>query len=96
MNVAGWRRICWKALERLGGVRGGLSYAVILVGAILGAITGTVAALGSIAIGLISLPIMLRYGYSVRHATGVVAASGTITQPLIVRAATTPVAWRTL
>jgi tripartite ATP-independent transporter DctM subunit len=52
---------------------------VILVGAVLGAITGTVAA-SVIAMGLISLPIMLRYGYSVPHATGVIAASGTITQ----------------
>lgn len=65
--------------QLFGGLRGGLSYAVILVGAVLGAITGTVA--GSvIAMGLISLPIMLKYGYSVRHATGVIAASGTITQ----------------
>ncbi len=60
-------------------MRGGLSYAVILVGAVLGAITGTVAA-SVIAIGLISLPIMMKYGYNIRHATGVVAASGTITQ----------------
>ena len=45
----------------------------------LGAITGTVAA-SVIAMGLISLPIMTRYGYNVRHATGVIAASGTITQ----------------
>ncbi len=65
--------------QLMGGLRGGLSYAVILVGAVLGAITGTVAA-SVIAIGLIALPIMLRYGYNVRHATGVVAASGTITQ----------------
>ena len=65
--------------QLFGGVRGGLSYAVILVGAVLGAITGTVAA-SVIAMGLISLPIMLKYGYNVRHATGVVAASGTITQ----------------
>ena len=47
--------------QLFGGVRGGLSYAVILVGAVLGAITGTVAA-SVIAMGLISLPIMLRYG----------------------------------
>jgi len=65
--------------QLFGGVRGGLSYAVILVGAILGAITGTVAA-SVIAMGLISLPVMTKYGYSVRHATGVIAASGTITQ----------------
>ncbi len=65
--------------QLFGGVRGGLSYAVILVGAVLGAITGTVAA-SVIAMGLISLPVMMRYGYNVRHATGVIAASGTITQ----------------
>jgi len=65
--------------QLFGGIRGGLSYAVILVGAVLGAITGTVAA-SVIAMGLISLPVMQRYGYSVRHATGVIAASGTITQ----------------
>jgi tripartite ATP-independent transporter DctM subunit len=65
--------------QLFGAVRGGLSYAVIIVGAILGAITGTVAA-SVIAMGLISLPVMMRYGYNVRHATGVIAASGTITQ----------------
>ena len=65
--------------QLFGPLRGGLSYAVILVGAVLGAITGTVAA-SVIAMGLISLPIMQRYGYSIRHATGVIAASGTITQ----------------
>jgi tripartite ATP-independent transporter DctM subunit len=65
--------------QLFGGLRGGLSYAVILVGAILGAITGTVAA-SVIAMGLIALPVMMKYGYSIRHATGVIAASGTITQ----------------
>ncbi len=65
--------------QLFGPVRGGLSYAVIFVGAILGAITGTVAA-SVIAMGLIALPIMMRYGYSARHTTGVIAASGTITQ----------------
>ncbi|RYE57088.1 MAG: TRAP transporter large permease subunit, partial [Rhizobiaceae bacterium] len=65
--------------QLFGPVRGGLSYAVIFVGAILGAITGTVAA-SVIAMGVISVPVMLRYGYSTRHAMGVVAASGTITQ----------------
>ena len=65
--------------QLFGGMRGGLSYAVIIVGAVLGAITGTVAA-SVIAMGLISLPIMMKYGYSVRHATGVIAASGTVTQ----------------
>src|SRR6201991_2178890 len=65
--------------QLFGPVRGGLSYAVIFVGAILGAITGTVAA-SVIAMGVIALPAMLRSGYSVRHTTGVIAASGTITQ----------------
>jgi len=65
--------------QLFGPVRGGLSYAVILVGAILGAVTGTVAA-SVIAMGVIALPVMMRHGYSMRHATGVVAASGTITQ----------------
>ncbi|HYF58793.1 MAG TPA: TRAP transporter large permease subunit [Burkholderiaceae bacterium] len=65
--------------QLFGGVPGGLAYAVILVGAILGAITGTVAA-SVIAMGVISLPIMMRYGYDMRLATGVIAASGTITQ----------------
>jgi len=65
--------------QLFGPVRGGLGYAVIVVGAILGAITGTVAA-SVIAMGLISLPVMMRYGYDQRFATGVIAASGTITQ----------------
>lgn len=62
-----------------GRVPGGLAYAVIVVGAILGAITGTVAA-SVIAMGVISLPVMMRYGYDQKLATGVIAASGTITQ----------------
>lgn len=65
--------------ELFGKIPGGLAYAVILVGAILGAITGTVAA-SVIAMGVISLPVMMRYGYDMRLATGVIAASGTITQ----------------
>jgi tripartite ATP-independent transporter DctM subunit len=65
--------------QLFGGLRGGLSYAVIFVGAVLGAITGTVAA-SVIAMGLIALPVMMKYGYNIRHATGVIAASGTITQ----------------
>jgi tripartite ATP-independent transporter DctM subunit len=65
--------------QLFGPIRGGLAYAVILVGALLGAITGTVAA-SVIAMGLISLPVMIRYGYDMRIATGVIAASGTITQ----------------
>jgi tripartite ATP-independent transporter DctM subunit len=65
--------------ELFGRVPGGLAFAVVIVGAILGAITGTVAA-SVIAMGMISLPIMMRYGYNMRLATGVIAASGTITQ----------------
>jgi len=65
--------------QLFGSVPGGLAYAVILVGAVLGAITGTVAA-SVIAMGVISLPVMMRYGYNPRLATGVIAASGTITQ----------------
>jgi len=65
--------------QLFGPVRGGLSYAVIFVGAILGAITGTVAA-SVIAMGVISVPVMMKYGYSTRHTMGVIAASGTITQ----------------
>ncbi|WP_295430915.1 TRAP transporter large permease subunit [uncultured Thiodictyon sp.] len=62
-----------------GGVRGGLAYAVIFVGALLAATTGVVAA-SVIAMGLISLPIMLRYGYDRPLAAGVIAASGTLAQ----------------
>src|SRR6201988_3200192 len=65
--------------QMFGPARGGLSYAVIFVGAILGAITGTVAA-SVIAMGVISMTPMLKYGYSTRHTMGVIAASGTITQ----------------
>jgi len=65
--------------QLFGPVPGGLAYAVVIVGAILGAITGTVAA-SVIAMGMISLPIMLKYGYDMRIGTGVIAASGTITQ----------------
>ena len=65
--------------QLFGPVRGGLGYSVILVGFILGAITGTVAA-QVIAMALISMPVMLRYGYNKRYITGVLAASGTITQ----------------
>ena len=65
--------------QLFGPVRGGLAYAVILVGALLAATTGVVAA-SVIAMGLISLPIMLRYGYDRRVASGVIAASGTLAQ----------------
>jgi len=65
--------------QLFGPVKGGLGYSVIIVGFILGAITGTVAG-QVIAMAMISLPVMMRYGYNVRYATGVLAASGTITQ----------------
>jgi tripartite ATP-independent transporter DctM subunit len=65
--------------QLFGPLPGGLAFAVVIVGAILGAITGTVAA-SVIAMGVISLPIMMRYGYDMKLATGVIAASGTITQ----------------
>ena len=65
--------------QLFGPVRGGLALAVILVGALLAATTGVVAA-SVISMGLISLPIMLRYGYDRRLAAGVIAASGTLAQ----------------
>ncbi|MDP4613859.1 MAG: TRAP transporter large permease subunit [Limnohabitans sp.] len=64
-----------------GPVRGGLAIAVVLVGALLAATTGVVAA-AVISMGLISLPIMLRYGYSRVIATGAITASGTLAQAL--------------
>ncbi|MCY1744251.1 TRAP transporter large permease [Ensifer sp. SL37] len=65
--------------QLFGPIRGGLAYAVIFVGALLAATTGVVAA-SVIAMGLISLPIMLRYGYDRKVASGVIAASGTLAQ----------------
>lgn len=65
--------------QLFGPIRGGLAIAVILVGAMLAATTGVVSA-SVISMGLISLPIMLRYGYDRRLATGVIAASGTLSQ----------------
>jgi len=65
--------------QLFGRIRGGLGYSVIIVGFILGAITGTVAA-QVIAMAMISMPVMIRYGYNMRYITGVLAASGTITQ----------------
>ena len=62
-----------------GPMRGGLALAVVFVGALLAATTGVVAA-SVISMGLISLPIMLRYGYDRRLASGVIAASGTLAQ----------------
>ncbi|MDG4585687.1 MAG: TRAP transporter large permease subunit, partial [Candidatus Competibacter sp.] len=65
--------------QMFGSIRGGLAFAVIFVGALLAATTGVVAA-SVIAMGLISLPIMLRYGYDKPLACGVIAASGTLAQ----------------
>jgi tripartite ATP-independent transporter DctM subunit len=65
--------------QLFGPVKGGLGYSVIIVGFILGAVTGTVAG-QVIAMAMIALPVMMRYGYNMRYATGVLAASGTITQ----------------
>jgi tripartite ATP-independent transporter DctM subunit len=65
--------------QLFGPLRGGLAYAVIFVGALLAATTGVVAA-SVISMGLISLPIMLRYGYDRRLASGAIAASGTLAQ----------------
>ena len=64
-----------------GPIRGGLALAVIFVGALLAATTGVVAA-AVISMGLISLPIMLRYGYNRTIATGVITASGTLAQAI--------------
>jgi TRAP-type mannitol/chloroaromatic compound transport system permease large subunit len=65
--------------QLFGPLRGGLAFAVVFVGALLAATTGVVAA-SVISMGLISLPIMLRYGYDRRFATGIIAASGTLAQ----------------
>ncbi len=75
--------IAEKLLETMGilfgRMRGGLALAVVIVGALLAASTGVVAAT-VVAMGLISLPIMLRYGYNKELATGVIVASGTLGQ----------------
>jgi tripartite ATP-independent transporter DctM subunit len=75
--------IAEKLLETMGimfgKMRGGLALAVVVVGALLAATTGVVAAT-VVAMGLISLPVMLRYGYNKQLATGVIAASGTLGQ----------------
>ncbi len=65
--------------QLFGPIRGGVAYAVVFVGALLAATTGVVAA-SVISMGLISLPVMLRYGYDKRIATGIIAASGTLAQ----------------
>jgi tripartite ATP-independent transporter DctM subunit len=63
----------------LGPLRGGMALAVIFVGTLLAATTGVVAAT-VIIMGMISMPIMLRYGYDKRLAAGVIVASGTLAQ----------------
>lgn len=65
--------------QLFGPVRGGLALAVVFVGALLAAATGVVGA-SVVAMGMISLPIMIRYGYSKELATGVITASGTLGQ----------------
>ncbi|MFE4105319.1 TRAP transporter large permease [Almyronema epifaneia] len=65
--------------QLFGRLRGGLAIGVILVGTLLAAATGVVGAT-VVAMGMISLPIMLRYGYSPSLATGVIASSGTLGQ----------------
>jgi tripartite ATP-independent transporter DctM subunit len=63
----------------LGPLRGGLALAVVVVGTLLAAATGVVAAT-VIVMGLLSLPVMLKYGYNKELATGVIVASGTLAQ----------------
>ncbi|MCB1909483.1 MAG: TRAP transporter large permease subunit [Rhodocyclaceae bacterium] len=65
--------------QLFGPIRGGIAYAVIFVGALLAATTGVVAA-SVISMGLISLPVMMRYGYSREVSAGVICASGTLAQ----------------
>lgn len=65
----------------MGPLRGGLALAVIIVGTLLAAATGVVAAT-VIVMGLLSLPVMIRYGYNHQLATGVITASGTMAQLL--------------
>jgi len=64
-----------------GPLRGGIAIAVVLVGALLAATTGVIAA-AVISMGLIALPIMLRYGYNRSIAMGTITASGTLAQAL--------------
>jgi tripartite ATP-independent transporter DctM subunit len=65
--------------QLFGSIRGGVAYAVVFVGALLAATTGVVAA-SVLAMGLISLPVMMRYGYANWLSSGVIAASGTLAQ----------------
>jgi len=76
-------RLAEDLLKTIGGlfgpVRGGLALAVVLVGTLLAAATGVIGA-SVVAMGMISLPVMLRYGYSIKLATGIIAAAGTLGQ----------------
>ena len=63
----------------LGPLRGGMALAIILVGTLLAATTGVVAAT-VIVMGMLTMPIMLRYGYDKRLASGVIVATGTLAQ----------------
>ncbi|MFB6230003.1 MAG: TRAP transporter large permease subunit [Salinibacter sp.] len=65
--------------QLFGTVRGGLAIAVVFVGALLAAATGVVGA-SVVAMGLISMPVMLRYGYSEELSSGVITAAGTLGQ----------------
>jgi tripartite ATP-independent transporter DctM subunit len=65
--------------QLFGAVRGGLAFAVVFVGALLAAATGVVGA-SVVAMGLISMPVMLKYGYSKELSSGVITASGTLGQ----------------
>ncbi len=65
--------------QLFGPMRGGLALAVVFVGALLAAATGVVGA-SVVAMGVISLPVMLRYGYSKELASGVISAAGTLGQ----------------
>ncbi len=67
--------------QLLGPIPGGLALAVVIVGTLLAAATGVVAAT-VIVMGLLSLPIMLRYGYNHQLATGIITSSGTMAQLL--------------
>ena len=65
--------------QLFGTFRGGLAIAVVFVGALLAAATGVVGA-SVVAMGLISMPVMLRYGYSEELSSGVITAAGTLGQ----------------
>lgn len=62
-----------------GKVRGGLAISTVMVGTLLAASTGVVGA-SVVAMGVISLPVMLKYGYSKKLATGTICAAGTLGQ----------------